>query len=136
MNKYAGRGFQIIGVPSNQFGWQEPASKQELKNGIKYVRPGNNFEPMFELTEKVEVNGDNVTPLYAFLKNACPVSPQQKFSQKNRLNYDTLHVSDIRWNFEKFLIGKDGKPIRRYWAGVNPSQLHNDVEEALKARTK
>jgi len=133
MNKFGSRGFSVLGVPSNQFGLQEPGKTQEILNGIEFVRPGKGYKPNFRLTQKVDVNDDTACPLYKYLKKACPVSPQKHFSSKDRLSYTKFHVSDIRWNFEKFLVGNDGKPIRRYSANVNPQQLNDDIESALRS---
>ncbi|OQR72158.1 glutathione peroxidase-like [Tropilaelaps mercedesae] len=113
---------------------QEPGSKEEILNGLQFVRPGKGFRPNFQLTEKLNVNGDHAAPIYDYLKKSCPVAPQATFSEKNRLNYEVFHASDIRWNFEKFLIGKDGKAIKRYWHGVEPHQLYEDIERAIRLK--
>lgn len=126
----------MLAVPCNQFGGQEPGSKMEILKGIEHVRPGNGFRPTFPFTNKIEVNGDDVHPLYEYLKNACPHSPQKAFSKKLRLNYDSFHISDIRWNFEKILVNKNGRPIRRYHASVTPQQLETDIESALRGQLR
>lgn len=131
-NKYSKHDFTILAIPSNNFGLQEPASRSELLRGLKYVRPGKGFQPMFPMTNKLHVNGDEMHPIYKFLKAACPSSPQEHFSKKERLAYDPMHNSDVRWNFEKFLVGRDGKPIKRYHSSVEPKELHEDIEAALK----
>lgn len=66
--KYGVSNFQIIAFPCNQFGGQEPGHNDELLPGLKYVRPGNCFEPMFPVMAKVDVNGENEHPLFTFLK--------------------------------------------------------------------
>ena len=65
--KYA-CGFSVLEFPCNQFGYQEPGTNQEILNGLKYVRPGNGFQPNFPFFEKVEVNGDKEDRIYTFLK--------------------------------------------------------------------
>ena len=60
--------FVVIGVPSNNFGLQEPGGNSEIRNGIRSVRPGNGYEPLFNLTTKQDVNGDKEHPLFTFLK--------------------------------------------------------------------
>jgi len=133
INKYTPKNpFTILAVPCNQFGLQEPGSKREILQGVTYVRPANGFIPKFPMTNKVDVNGDTAHDMYKYLKASCPKSPQAKFASKHRLTYDPLHSSDIRWNFEKFLIGRNGKPIRRYHSSVTPKELEEDIERALQ----
>jgi len=131
-NKYKNRGFTILAVPSSQFANQEPGSKKEIMRGLEFVRPGDGFKPAFPMTQKVHVNGVDAHGLYKFLRNACPDSPQQHFSKKHRLNYEDVHASDIRWNFEKFLIDRYGKPIRRYHSSVGPADIEKDIEVLLE----
>lgn len=127
------RDFKILGVPCNQFGLQEPGDNgTEIMNGLKYVRPGGGFEPDFELTEKVEVNGQNEHPLYTFLKAYCP-SPTQYFAPKDRLYYENLKSSDIRWNFEKFLIDRQGIPAMRFSETYPMEDIIPDIKQLLMA---
>jgi len=110
-DKYAGS-FDVIGFPCNAFGMQEMGGTgEEIWNSIKYVRPGGGYEPNFQLSEKLEVTGENSHPLFTFLRNVCP-SPLPLFFPKEGLFYTGMDSSDIRWNFEKFLIGKDGIPVK------------------------
>jgi glutathione peroxidase len=123
--------FKLLGVPCNQFGMQEPgANGTEIMNGVRYVRPGNNFQPNFEITEKIEVNGPNEHPLYTYLKKYCP-SPWVTFAPKDRLFYDDFKVNDIRWNFEKFLIDQNGKPVMRYSETYSPLDIQQDIQQLL-----
>lgn len=119
--------FEVLAFPCNQFGKQEPAANAtELYNGIKYVRPGNMFEPNFTMFKKIEVNGENEHPLYTYLKEYCPTT-RESFSDKKKLYYEPIRVSDVRWNWEKFLITKSGKPFMRYDPGTKPEEIKNDV---------
>jgi len=119
--------FEVMGFPCNQFGKQEPAANSsELYNGIRYVRPGNGFEPNFTLYKKVDVNGENEHPLYTYLKAYCPAT-RESFSDPSNLYYKPLKKSDVRWNWEKFLITKSGKPFMRYDPGTKPDEIKNDV---------
>ncbi|XP_018495525.1 glutathione peroxidase 3-like [Galendromus occidentalis] len=129
--KFGPSGFQVIGFPCNQFNKEEPGSKIEILNGVLHVRPGKGFVPNFPLTRKVDVNGKEQHAIYTFLKNACPVSPQSLFAKREQLYYDHLHVNDIRWNFEKFLVSPSGAPLRRYHSSIKPSQLEGDIEQFL-----
>lgn len=108
--KYKSRGFVILGFPCNQFGNQEPASNYGIKD-FCIVNYGVTF-PMFS---KVEVNGENATPLYKFLtKNVRGI------------------ISDaIKWNFTKFLVDRNGKPVKRYAPQVEPMSIGKDIEELL-----
>jgi len=124
----------VVALPCNQFAFQEPGSKQEILNGIQYVRPAGGFKPLFPMTNKIEVNGAQMHDLYTYLRASCPESPQPGFQAKTILPYEPLHASDIRWNFEKFLIGKDGKPVKRFHSSVTPEQLQVEIEKLLATR--
>ena len=100
----------ILAVPCNQFGAQEPGNEQEIKTFCK-----NKFNVTFPLTEKVNIKGKNQHPLYAWLTN----------KQHNRL--DNFQVS---WNFNKFLINKNGELIAFFKSGVNP--LDDQIIKKLK----
>lgn len=127
------RDFKVLGVPCNQFGLQEPgANGTEILNSLKYVRPGGGFEPAFELTEKIEVNGPNEHPMYTFLKALCP-SPTKYFATKGMLFYDDLRSNDIRWNFEKFLIDRHGIPVIRFSEMYPIEDIISDIKQLLTA---
>uniref|UniRef100_A0A183CF75 Glutathione peroxidase n=1 Tax=Globodera pallida TaxID=36090 RepID=A0A183CF75_GLOPA len=106
---------KIVGFPCNQFYLQEPAENHELINGIVHVRPGNNFtiHPNLHLFGKLEVNGEGQHPLYEFLKESCPQTIVQ-LGHSNELMYNPIRVSDITWNFEKFLLDRQGRPRFRF----------------------
>jgi len=123
----------VLGYPCNQFGLQEPyGTPEELYNGIRYVRPGGGFEPALDyMFDKVEVNGENEIPIYTFLKSACGPTFTQ-FSRTNRLFYEPLRVGDIAWNFEKFLIDRDGHPHTRWHPRVTSAlEMGNDIETVM-----
>ncbi|KAJ3032448.1 Glutathione peroxidase 2 [Rhizophlyctis rosea] len=109
--KYKDRGLVILGVPCNQFGGQEPGSAEEAASACQL-----NYGVNFPILEKVEVNGDHVHPLYVFLKD-----------QKAGL----LGMTRIKWNFEKFLIDREGKVVDRYASITTPSQLESKIEGLL-----
>ena len=102
------QGFTVIGFPCNQFGAQEPGSPDEIAEFCS-----TNYSVTFPLTEKIEVNGDNKHPIYAWLQ--------------------TAFAGDIEWNFEKFLINRDGEVIKRYPPQTAPDDavLLQDISEAL-----
>lgn len=124
--------FEILGFPCNQFGLQEPgANGTEIINGLKCVRPGNGFTPNFVMFNKINVNGDNQHPLYAYLKTFCP-SPTESFRSTDRLFYKPIHNRDIRWNFEKILVNRHGKPLMRYDPSTRPLNIAPDIQCLLQ----
>lgn len=108
--KYQDQGLVILGFPCGQFGNQEPNDAIKAEQICKL-----NYGVTFPIFEKVEVNGKNTTELYRYLKK-----------QHRSL------VKTIPWNFTKFLIGKDGKLIKRYAPNIEPISMENDIERALK----
>lgn len=124
-----------MGYPCNQFGKQEPyGTPQELFDGIRHVRPGGGFEPRLKyFFEKTDVNGENEIPIYTYMKKACGPT-FTKFSKSDRLFYEPMRLGDIAWNFEKFLIDRDGHPYARYHPKlVDPEhpELVADIEHVL-----
>jgi glutathione peroxidase len=109
---YQAKGLEILGFPCNQFGAQEPGTEAEIQSFCSLTY-GVNF-PMFA---KVDVNGENAHPLYKYLTHDKP---------------GILGTEAIKWNFTKFLIGKDGEPIKRYGSADKPESLVGDIEAALK----
>ncbi len=110
--EYSNQGFVILGFPCNQFGAQEPGSGDEITEFCQI-----NYGVSFPMFEKIDVNGANTHPIYKFLKD-----------EKGGIFGD-----DIKWNFTKFLIGKDGVPIKRYAPTTEPQALRADIEIALKS---
>jgi glutathione peroxidase len=104
---YAGRGLTVLGFPCDQFGHQEPGSEEEIADFCRQT-----YGVTFPMFAKVEVNGENAHPLYVWLK-------QQQGGD------------EIRWNFAKFLVARDGTPVARYDTKVEPAELSADIEEQL-----
>ncbi len=111
--KYSGRGFAVLGFPSNQFGQQEPGPDTEIAEFCEM-----NFGVTFPMFSKIDVNGTNAHPLYKYLTSA-----KKGF----------LGSEGIKWNFTKFLVGKDGAVIDRYAPPTKPEEIEKDVERALAA---
>jgi len=109
--KYQERGLEILGFPCNQFGRQEPGGPEEIAE-FCHVNYGVTF-PMFA---KVDVNGKHAHPLFQLLKREAR---------------GVLGSEPIKWNFTKFLVGRDGKVIDRYGSATKPEQLEADIEAAL-----
>lgn len=103
-------GFTVLAFPCNQFGKQEPGSNKQIKE-FATLTYGAEF-PMFA---KVKVNGSDAEPLWKFLK----ASISGTFGQS------------IKWNFTKFLVDQNGKPVSRYGTPTNPSSIRKDIEELL-----
>lgn len=132
-NEYSGRGVEILGLPCNQFLHQEPgAVASEILNGIKHVRPGGGYEPNFNLTEKIEVNGANRHPIFAHLTENCPYCRKEIGGRLIRF-YDPIRVNDVRWNFEKYLVDKKGIVRFRYHTVVEPTDdlIKQDIDALL-----
>ncbi|CAI2357591.1 unnamed protein product [Caenorhabditis sp. 36 PRJEB53466] len=115
IEKYQSQGFTLIAFPCNQFYLQEPAENHELMNGIMYVRPGNGWKPHqnLHIYGKLDTNGDNQHPIYEFVKESCPQTVD-KIGKTDELMYNPIRASDITWNFEKFLIDRNGQPRFRF----------------------
>ena len=110
--RYAPEGLSVLGFPSNQFGGQDPGSNDEI--GAFCER---NYGVAFPMFSKVEVNGDGAHPLYRWLR-------EQKGG---------LLGNRIKWNFTKFLVGRDGAVIERFSPQTEPADLETDIEKALAA---
>lgn len=110
--KYKDRGFEILDFPCNQFAGQAPGTIEEINNFCEL-----NFGTSCDRFDKIEVNGENEAPLYTYLKDQI----SGKISKK------------IRWNFTKFLIGKDGVPVKRYDSMKKPANIAKDIEGLLDA---
>ena len=108
--KYAARGFSVLGFPCNQFGRQEPGSAAEIGQFCS-----SNYAVSFPMFDKIDVNGDNAHPLYQYLKN----------------EKSGLLGSSIKWNFTKFLIDRSGKVAGRYASTTTPESLTKDIEALL-----
>uniref|UniRef100_A0A8C2VS33 Glutathione peroxidase n=1 Tax=Chinchilla lanigera TaxID=34839 RepID=A0A8C2VS33_CHILA len=119
-------GLVVLGFPCNQFGKQEPGENSEILPSLKYVRPGGGFVPNFQLFEKGDVNGEKEQKFYTFLKNSCPPT-SELVGSPDRLFWEPMKVHDIRWNFEKFLVGPDGRPIMRWYHRTTVSNVKMDI---------
>jgi glutathione peroxidase len=105
------RGLVVVGFPSNEFGGQDPGSNDEIASFCEM-----NYGVSFPMMEKIKVNGSDAHPLWKFLKSEKP---------------GILGIEAIKWNFTKFLIGKDGQVLKRYAPNDAPNKLRGDIEAAL-----
>lgn len=111
--KYRDQGFLILGFPCNQFMHQEPNSEADIQAFCM-----KNYGVSFPMFSKIDVNGDNAHPLYMYLKKQAR---------------GVLGTENIKWNFTKFLIGRDGKVLKRFAPATKPEKLEKAVEQALNA---
>ena len=107
----AGRGFSVLGFPCNQFGAQEPGEADEIASFCEA-----NYGVSFPMFAKTEVNGPGAHPLYDYLKRARP----GLFGSRR-----------IKWNFTKFLIDREGRPVRRFGPSIPPDRIRPAIEELL-----
>nr|WP_311444979.1 glutathione peroxidase [Ezakiella coagulans] len=108
--KYKDKGFVILGFPCNQFGSQEPGTEAEIKNFCEAT-----FSVSFPMMSKIDVNGENTHPLYKFLKS----------------EQHGLLGNDIKWNFTKFLIDREGNVVERFASQKTPKGLEKEIEKLL-----
>jgi len=104
--------FLILGFPCNQFGGQEPGSNDDIQSFCQV-----NYGVTFPIMGKTDVNGDHAEPLYEWLKKEKP---------------GLMGLKRVKWNFEKFLIGRDGKPVERWASTTKPEALEEVILEEIK----
>jgi len=110
---YAAQGLVVVGFPSNEFGGQDPKANSEIASFCQL-----NYGVSFPMMGKVKVNGAEAHPLWKWLKGEKP---------------GFLGTEGIKWNFTKFLVGRDGQVIKRYAPNDEPAKMRSDIEAALKA---
>lgn len=108
---YQDRGFEVLGFPCNQFGNQEPGNAEEIEQFCKL-----NFGVSFPLMQKIDVNGDDASPLFDWMKGEAK---------------GLFGSTSIKWNFTKFLIDRGGKVVRRYAPTDKPAKIAADIEKLL-----
>ena len=112
-DRYEKQGLSVLGFPCNQFGSQEPGSEAEIRAFCD-----TRFNVRFPLFSKVEVNGPGTHPVFEFLKSKLP---------------GFLGSRQIKWNFTKFLVDREGRPLKRYSPQTAPSAIEKDIQQALAA---
>ncbi len=110
-NEYRDRGLVVVGFPSNEFGGQDPGTNDQIQSFCSM-----NYGVDFPMMAKVEVNGANAHPLWKWLTSEAP---------------GILGTQAIKWNFTKFLVGRNGQVIKRYAPTDTPESMRRDVEAAL-----
>jgi glutathione peroxidase len=112
--EYAAKGLVVLGFPSNEFGAQDPGSDGEIASFCEL-----NYGVTFPMMSKVKVNGETAHPLWKWLTSEAP---------------GILGSKSVKWNFTKFLIGRDGQVIKRYAPTDKPESMKSDIEAALAAK--
>lgn len=109
--EYSSRNFVVLGFPCNQFANQDPASNEGIQEFCQL-----NYGVSFPVYAKIEVNGDNATPLFKHLKKEAP---------------GLLGSEKIKWNFTKFLVNAEGEVVKRYAPATKPEAINKDIEKLL-----
>ena len=110
-DQFNSQDFTVLGFPCDQFGHQEPGNDTEIEQFCSL-----NFNVNFPLFKKIEVNGENTAPVYTFLKQQAP---------------GVLGTKNIKWNFTKFLINKEGQVVKRYGSTTKPEKIAADIQALL-----
>lgn len=129
--KYKDRGFVILGFPCDQFKHQEPGDDNEIEQFCKV-----NYGVTFPLMKKVDVFGENAAPIFTYLTQQVPNEEVKGMKDKAVMKMveklaEGRKEGDVRWNFTKFLISRDGKTIKRYAPVINPDEIEKDIEAML-----
>jgi len=110
-DRYAARGFEVLGFPCNQFGKQEPGDAAQIGSFCE-----KQYGVAFPIFEKIDVKGPNAHPLYRYLTRQAP---------------GVLGTRWIKWNFTKFLVDRSGRVVKRYAPATKPEELEGDIEALL-----
>ncbi len=127
--KYKDRGFEVLGFPANEFGAQEPGTEEEIKTFCS-----TKYEVSFPMFAKIVVKGEGQNPLYAQLTTERPALTDGEAFKAKMAKYGVAADSkDVSWNFEKFLVGRDGKVADRFAPDMAPDSpvLAAAIEKAL-----
>ena len=123
------RGLEVLGFPCNQFKGQEPGTDEEIQEFCKTT-----YDVTFPVFAKIDVNGSEADPLYQYLRTEAPgdFGPQYGgfYDAISKINPE-VGADDVKWNFTKFLVGRDGAVIKRYEPPVSPDDIKADLENYL-----
>ncbi|OUM84667.1 MAG: glutathione peroxidase [Bacillus thermozeamaize] len=134
-DKYKEYGFEVLGFPCNQFGGQEPGSSEEA---VAFCQ--RNYGVTFPVFAKIEVNGTNAHPLFQYLKKQAPfkgfdeeTAPGRLLKQLIAEKYPEYYLgNEIKWNFTKFLIDRNGQVVRRYEPTEEPLDFEQDIAQMVQ----
>ena len=130
--EYHEKGLEILDFPCNQFGNQAPGSDDEIHDFCQFK-----YNTSFDQFAKIEVNGGNESPLYAYIKNEVKEDiidgMKNKLAMKavEKISTTCKKEGDIKWNFTKFLVNREGKVIARYSPTFNPEQMEEDIKKII-----
>ena len=130
--KYKDQGFVIVGFPCDQFAHQEPGSDEEIAEFCRL-----NHGVTFPLMKKIDVNGKDAHAIYEYLKSQAPTEEYKGFKAKaaatmfKTISKSVEKDSDIKWNFTKFLVNRDGTVVKRYAPTTEPEDMENDIKAML-----
>ena len=130
--KYKDQGLVIIGFPCDQFAHQEPGSNEEIAEFCRI-----NHGVTFPLMKKIDVNGKEAHPIYEYLKSMAPTEEYKGLKAKaaatlfKSISKSVEKDSDIKWNFTKFLINRDGTILKRYAPTTTPEDIEKDIQGIL-----
>lgn len=127
--EFGERGLRVLGFPCNQFGGQEPGTDAEIQDFCSIT-----YDVTFPVLAKVDVNGPEAAPLYDYLRAQAPgdFGPGHFLYERiMKTRPEAADTDEVRWNFTKFLVAKDGTVLRRYESNVAPDQIRDDIVELL-----
>ena len=130
--KYKDKGFEILDFPCNQFGNQAPGTDSEINSfcTLKY-------DTTFDRFSKIDVNGEDASSLFEYIKNQIPYSGVKGIKNKlamkaiEKISKSSKNENDIKWNFTKFLIDRNGNVVERFEPTIKPKEIENKIKEIL-----
>ncbi len=130
--KYKEQGLVVIGFPCNQFAKQDPGSDSEIEGFCQL-----NYGVTFQIMKKIDVNGASADPIFEYLKAMAPVEEYKGVKAKaakalfKTISKSVEKDSDIKWNFTKFLISRDGNVVKRFAPTTEPENIEKEIEAML-----
>lgn len=130
--KYAAKGLAVLDFPCNQFGAQAPGTEEEIVSFCQLK-----YDVSFPQFAKIDVNGDNASPLFAYLKEQAPTEEyvgdkaQSTAQMLKKISTTYKNDNDIRWNFTKFLVDRNGNVVKRYPPTTTPEDIEKDMLKLL-----
>lgn len=129
---YHDKGFEVLDFPCNQFGHQAPGTDDEIREFCT-----GRYQTQFEQMSKIDVNGENELPLYTFLKDKQPTEEIQGLKNKaamkavEAISTTCKKPGDIKWNFTKFLVDRNGNVVKRYDPTFRPEDMEEDIKKLI-----
>ena len=130
--KYHDKGLEVLDFPCNQFGHQAPGSDEEIHTFCT-----SKYNTSFDQLKKIDVNGENESPLFTYLKKEQPYKPVKGLKDSiamkgvEKISGTSKSPIDIRWNFTKFLVDRQGNVVGRYEPVISPEAMENQIKELL-----